>query len=326
MNRPSVESSPVPSDVAQPNPQASDTTRTDDVLVVENLTKRYGTMVAVDSISFRVHRSETYVIVGPNGSGKTSTVECIEGLRKPDGGTITLEGRSPDGKVTYNRLFGAQLQEGGLPGRIRAREVLELFAHYYTDPLPVGPLLEAVGLEGDSERRYFDQLSGGQKRRLMLALALLGQPPLLILDEPTSGLDPHARMAMWRLLADARARGTTILMTTHDMAEAEEQASRVMLMVGGHVRALGTPAELVAGYDCEVTLRLPSSDSAKSALESLPAFRTTVEAEGALLACGKRDLVQQAQEVLSADDRARLSMGPFGLEHVYMILSEKEGF
>lgn len=299
---------------------------TGDVLVVDNLTKRYGSKIAVDSVSFRVRRSEIYAIVGPNGSGKTSTVECIEGLRKPDGGTITLEGRTPDGTATYNRLFGAQLQEGGLPGRIRAREVLELFAHYYRDPLPVQPLLESVGLDGDSARRYFDELSGGQKRRLMLALALLGQPPLLILDEPTSGLDPHARMMMWRLLSDARARGATILMTTHDMAEAEEQASRVMLMVDGRIRALGTPADLVAEYDCDVTLRLPSSDAARSLLESLSACRTTVQVEGALLACGKRELVQQADATLGDDDRARLSTGPFGLEHVYIILSEREGF
>lgn len=297
----------------------------DNLLSVQNLVKSYGDFVAVDDVSFEVATGEIFVIVGPNGSGKTSTVECIEGLREADRGRISLLGHSPDvGPTIYNKMFGAQLQESSLPARIRVRETLKLFAHYYEDPWDVDELLDRVGMEPSHHHQYFDTLSGGQKRRLMLALALLGRPQLIILDEPTSGLDPHARLAMWTLLHQAVADGTTILMTTHDLDEAQEHGSRVALFTEGRIRAVGTPRELIDAHGYESMIRTRYTAPIRQLIAGCEGCKMTRQIEGALYAFGDATFATEAARAVREADlngAQQLLPGPVTLEDIYMILT-----
>lgn len=301
------------------------TSEIDVLLSVKHLVKTYGDFVAVDNVSFDVHAGEIFVIVGPNGSGKTSTVECIEGLRDADAGEIRLMGMSPDvGPHAYNKIFGAQLQESSLPARIRVRETLQLFAHYYPDPWDIDELLDRVGLDKAQHRQYFDTLSGGQKRRLMLALALLGRPKLIILDEPTSGLDPHARLAMWTLLHQAVDDGTTILMTTHDLIEAQEHGTRVALFDEGAIKAIGTPPELIAAQTHITKVRTRSNAKLSAVIGGVAGWHMTRQIEGVLYAFGDADFaLLAAAEVRAHDPDAahQLITGPVTLEDIYLILT-----
>jgi len=215
------------------------------IIVVQDLVKTYGNLRAVNGTSFEVHENEVFGIVGPNGAGKTTMVECIVGLRVPDGGSISILGLNPktDG-YKLRQLIGIQLQEGKFPDRIKTREVMEVFSSLYARSLPVKPVLEQVGLL-DKADSYFDNLSGGQKQRLAIALSLLSDPPLVFFDELTTGLDPQARRAMWGLVKDIRDTGKTIVLVTHFMEEAERLCDRVAIMDHGRIVALDTPANLV---------------------------------------------------------------------------------
>lgn len=298
------------------------------LLRVDRLVKSYGDFVAVRDVSFRVHSGEVFVIVGPNGSGKTSTVECIEGIREPDSGDISLMGYDPSvGPYTYNKLFGAQLQESSLPARIRLREALQLFSQYYRDPWDVGDLLDRVGFEPTHHRQYFDTLSGGQKRRLMLALALLGRPTLIILDEPTSGLDPHARLAMWNLLDQAIADGTTILMTTHDLVEAQEHGTTVALFDEGQIRALGTSQELIEAQAYHSKIRIQYNEKVHGIVKDTSGCQMTRQIEGSLYGFGDVDFAFSAATNLRQEtpaSAAQMITGPVTLEDVYMILTTND--
>ena len=298
------------------------------LLRVDRLVKSYSDLVAVRDVSFRVLSGETFVIVGPNGSGKTSTVECIEGIREPDSGDISLMGLSPNvGPCTYNKLFGAQLQESSLPARIRLREALQLFAQCYRDPWEVGDLLDRIGFEPAQHRQFFDTLSGGQKRRLMLALALLGRPSLIILDEPTSGLDPHARLAMWNLLDQAIADGTTILMTTHDLVEAQEHGTTVALFDEGKIRALGTPQGLIEAQSYHSKIRIQYGEKVHRIVKDTSGCRMTRQIEGSLYGFGDVDFALSAAAKLRREapaTAAQMITGPVSLEDVYMILTTND--
>jgi ABC-2 type transport system ATP-binding protein len=219
------------------------------VVVVENLVKSYGNIKAVDGISFEVYESEVFGIVGPNGAGKTTTVECLEGLRVPSAGSISILGLSPQGASSRLRqLIGIQLQEGKFPDRIRVREVMELFASFYSRSLPTEPLLEKVGLQ-DKTDAYYDSLSGGQKQRLAIALALVNDPQVVFFDELTTGLDPQARRAMWGLVSSTRQAGKTVILVTHFMEEAERLCDRVAIIDQGKIIALDTPSNLIRKID-----------------------------------------------------------------------------
>jgi ABC-2 type transport system ATP-binding protein len=215
------------------------------VIAVDALEKSYGSVRAVDSISFDVAEGEIFGVVGPNGAGKTTTIECLEGLRAPDGGRVRVLGLDPrrDGEALRERI-GAQLQESALPARLRVGEAMRLFASFYARPLEPQALLEGLGLVDRTNVAYAD-LSGGQKQRLSIALALVGDPQLVFFDELTSGLDPQARHAAWDLVRDVRARGKTVFLTTHYMEEAERLCDRVMIIDAGRIVALDTPAALV---------------------------------------------------------------------------------
>ncbi len=228
---------------------------------VTELRKTYGELVAVADVSFSVAEGEIFGMVGPNGAGKTTTVECIEGLRTRDGGSVTVLGRDPADRTALSELIGVQLQESALPDRIKVREALDLFAALYRDPADPAVLLEALGLEDKAAAR-FDRLSGGQKQRLFIALALIGRPKVVFFDELTTGLDPQARRAMWDLVRQVRDDGTTVVLTTHFMEEAERLCDRVLIMDEGRVVALDTPEALVRSIGAERRLIFTLDDDA----------------------------------------------------------------
>jgi ABC-2 type transport system ATP-binding protein len=211
---------------------------------VTALVKRYGGVAAVDGCTFAVEPGEVFGLLGPNGAGKTTTLEILEGYRLPDAGTVRVLGLDPDreGGALKPRI-GVMLQSGGLHPGLRPLELLRLFAAYYEDAESPEQLLALVGLR-DRERTPVRRLSGGQAQRLSLACALIGKPEVVFLDEPTAGMDPHARATTWELVRDLAARGTTVMLTTHGMDEAEQLCDRVAIIAGGRLAALGTPSEL----------------------------------------------------------------------------------
>jgi ABC-2 type transport system ATP-binding protein len=223
----------------------------DAIVQVAGLRKTYGATVAVDEVSFEVREGEIFGMVGPNGAGKTTTIECLEGLRKPDAGTVRVLGVDPqrEGQTLCLRV-GMQLQQSNLPDRMKVWEALDLYASFYPKAADWEELLAQLGLE-EKRNAPFSKLSGGQKQRLFIALALLPDPQLVFLDELTTGLDPQARHAIWDLVRDIRARGKTVLLTTHFMEEAERLCDRVAILDHGRIVALDTPAALIRGLGVE---------------------------------------------------------------------------
>jgi ABC-2 type transport system ATP-binding protein len=228
------------------------------VVSVEGLRKYYGAVKAVDGISFQVHAGEIFGMVGPNGSGKTTTIECIEGLRQPDEGEVRVLGLDPQQDVyALRERTGIQLQSSNLPQRMRVSEALDLFASFYKETIDWRTLLEELGL-GDKQRAFYSELSGGQKQRLFVALALIDKPEIVFLDELTTGLDPQARHAIWDLVREIRSRGTTVFLTTHFMDEAERLCDRVSILDNGRIIALDTPYGLIGqlGLETRITFYL----------------------------------------------------------------------
>ena len=215
------------------------------VIKVSDFQKNYGQLRAVKGISFAVAPGEIFGLLGPNGAGKTSILECLEGLRIPDGGSIEVLGLNPVGQAEqlYNQL-GVQLQSAGLPDSMQVDEAMKFFCAYHR-VAPRYDLLDRLGLTAKRKDQYF-QLSLGQQRRLLLALAVAHNPAVLLLDEPTAGLDVAARVELHQMVREMQAVGTTIILATHDMAEAEELADRVAILLEGEIVATGTPLELTA--------------------------------------------------------------------------------
>ncbi len=213
-------------------------------VVVEGLTVRYGDVVAVDDVSFTAEAGRITAVLGPNGAGKTSTVEVLEGYRRPASGRTSVIGLDPARDHTaLTRRVGVMLQSGGVGPGVRALEALRHAAALYDDPLVPAELLERVGLTG-LERRSWRQLSGGEQRRLALALAIVGRPQVAFLDEPSSGVDPVGRLAIREVVAGLRDDGVTVVLTTHDLDEAERLADHVVILDHGRVVAAGSPDEL----------------------------------------------------------------------------------
>jgi ABC-2 type transport system ATP-binding protein len=215
---------------------------------VRELTKRYGSLVAVDGISFDVSHGEIFGMLGPNGAGKTTTTECIEGLRQADGGHVNVLGLrvGPDTTRIKQRI-GVQLQTASLYPQLTVREVLDLFASFYDTTsrnFHTEELIEMMDLKDKAATRT-KALSGGQKQRLSVALALVNDPEVVFLDEPTTGLDPQARRSLWAVISSLRERGKTIFLTTHFMDEAEHLCDRVAVVERGRIIAMGSPAELI---------------------------------------------------------------------------------
>ncbi|MEU4327084.1 ABC transporter ATP-binding protein [Nonomuraea dietziae] len=212
---------------------------------VSALRKTYGANVAVDDVSFTVDAGETFGVVGHNGAGKTSTVECLSGLRRPDGGSIEVLGLDPARRRrALAERIGVQLQEAGLPDRLKVAEALRLFAAFYRRPDDWRQVMERWGLAPLARKAYGD-LSGGQRQRLQIALALVGSPELVILDELTTGLDPVARRETWALVGELKAAGVTVVLVSHFMDEAEALCDRIAVFARGKIISLGTAAELM---------------------------------------------------------------------------------
>jgi ABC-2 type transport system ATP-binding protein len=213
-------------------------------IAVRDLRKSYGALEAVRGIAFDVQRGEVFGLLGPNGAGKTTTVEILEGYRKRDGGEVEVLGTDPaTARGDWRERIGVVLQSSAMYETLTVTEMLRLFAGYYREPRPVGEVVELVGLEEKRDERV-RRLSGGQRRRLDLGLALVGDPELIFLDEPTTGFDPRARRQAWETIRGLRGLGKTILLTTHYLDEAEQLADRVAVLAHGRIVASGTPAEL----------------------------------------------------------------------------------
>jgi ABC-2 type transport system ATP-binding protein len=228
-------------------------------IVVEDLHRRYGDVEAVRGLSFTVRSGEVFALLGPNGAGKTTTVEILEGYRRRSAGAVSVLGMDPErGGRGFRERIGMVLQAAGLDGELTVRETVELYASCYSAPRAVAQLLDEVEMARLRERRV-QHLSGGERRRLDLALALVGDPQLVFLDEPTTGLDPAARRRAWDTIAGLRRAGRTIVLTSHYMDEVQRLADRVLVIAHGRRVAGGTPTALRAGRrrSTTITFRLP---------------------------------------------------------------------
>jgi ABC-2 type transport system ATP-binding protein len=215
---------------------------------VDNLEKRYGELVAVDDVSFAVEAGEIFALLGPNGAGKTTTVEILEGLRRRDGGTVSVLGADPAREMrSVAGRIGVMPQSGDLQQGLKAGEAVRLFAAFYDDPETPAALMDRLGL-GSRTKTTYRRLSGGEKKRLSLALALVGRPSVAFLDEPTAGMDVEGRATAWQVITELRDRGAAVVLTTHLLDEAERVADRVAIMSRGRIVAAGAPADL-AGPD-----------------------------------------------------------------------------
>jgi ABC-2 type transport system ATP-binding protein len=280
-----------------------------EVVAVEHLQKRYGSTVAVEDVSFAVDEGEIFGILGPNGAGKTTTVECLQGLRDADGGTMRVFGLDPKTQTEQiRRRVGSQLQDSALPGRMKVEEALRLFAAFAHRPVDPDELLARWRLE-DQRNQAFDSLSGGQRQRLFIALAFVNAPELVFLDELTQGLDPQARRATWELIREIREQGTTVVLVTHFMDEAEYLCDRLAIIDQGKVIALDTPQRLVDGLGLPVIVRFSTDAGDLSWLESIEVVdavhrkdrEVEVEGSGPVLALVAAELV--AHGIAPADLR-----------------------
>jgi ABC-2 type transport system ATP-binding protein len=252
------------------------------LIEVEHLRKTYGHNVAVDDVSFAVDAGEIFGILGPNGAGKTTTVECLQGLRSPDGGTMRVLGLDPTSRsAELRQRIGSQLQDAALPGRLRVGEAVELFAAFARHPTDREELLERWQLD-ELRDQPFDSLSGGQRQRLFIALAFVNGPELVFLDELTQGLDPQSRRATWSLIREIRDHGTTVVLVTHFMDEAEHLCDRLAVVDEGRVVAIDSPQGLIDGLGLPSVVRFSSDEPDLGWLEDLEVVTSMTRRGGAV--------------------------------------------
>jgi ABC-2 type transport system ATP-binding protein len=270
----------------------------EEVIRVESLRKTYGKTVAVDDISFGVAEGEIFGLLGPNGAGKTTAVECLQGLRSPDSGTIRILGIDPVSNIkALKRRIGSQLQEAALPDRIKVWEALDLFASLTPGSVDWQKLMKQWGL-AEKSKASFSSLSGGQRQRLFVALALVNKPELVFLDEMTTGLDPAARHTAWDLIRTIREQGTTVLLVTHFMDEAEQLCDRLAIVDHGRIVATDSPQGLITTYADSIKVIFSTDVEDISWLELLPQVssitrrgqRVEVEGNGPVLAAVAAEL------------------------------------
>lgn len=287
-----------------------------------NLAKSYRDHKAVRDVSFRVHAGEIVVLVGPNGSGKTTTMEMLIGLRKPTAGSAVIDGLDVRPGGPHRFAVGVQLQQSGLPNRLKVHEALRAAGSLYSAPRDQSELLEAVGLT-NKRSAFVDRLSGGQQRRLDVALACIGRSPLLVLDEPTSGLDPEGRSELWTLLKSLARAGHGILASTHDLAEAEAFADRVIVLREGEVVLSGRVADILEAAGGDWRLRI--TDPPQGALALIREARlSAVNAGAQTVVIGARERIDLLRESLGAAYGAMdILSGPVRLEDLFLF-SKKE--
>ena len=308
-------------------------TATDPAVAVDNLVMRYGDKVAVDDLSLRVERRSITAVLGPNGAGKTTTLETCEGYRRPQGGSVRVLGLDP--KTDRHRMLpriGVMLQSGGAWSGVRAVEMLRHIASLHAHPLSVPMLVERLGL-ADCGRTPYRRLSGGQQQRLALAMAVVGRPELVFVDEPTAGMDPQARRTTWKLLEELREDGVTIVLTTHNMDEAERLADQIHVIDRGRLIASGSPFELTRGSG-DSTIRLvvtePFPERALASLHATLGDETEVRRinDRSLLITGPADATTLAKVSGWCEENAvlpeSLSLGQRTLEDVFLQLTGRE--
>lgn len=296
-------------------------------LTVRDLRKRYGDTSAVDGVSFEVRTGEVFGIIGANGSGKTTTVECVQALRRPDSGSVQVFGVDPHAdRAQLRSVVGSQLQESELPDRLRVWEALDLFAAISPASADWRELLADWGLV-DKRNTAFAKLSGGQRQRLLVALALVNRPRLVFLDEMTTGLDPAARRVAWDLIDQIRARGTTVVLVTHFMDEAERLCDRLAVFQHGQVIAEGTPQGLIDAHAGRATVHFTADVADLSWLAEARGVervdragaRVTVHGTGPLLAYTAAALVEHG--IVPLDLRTERK----SLEDAFLTLTAHEG-
>jgi ABC-2 type transport system ATP-binding protein len=277
-------------------------------IAVRGLRKSYGKLEAVRGVDFEIEQGEVFGLLGPNGAGKTTTVEILEGYRRRDAGEVSVLGHDPQSPgPDFRQRIGVVLQQSELWPNITVRETHKIFAGYYERPRDVDEVIELVGLTGKRDARV-KTLSGGQKRRLDLGLALVGDPDLVFLDEPTTGFDPAARRAAWEMIRSLRGLGKTVLLTTHYLDEAEQLADRVAVMRDGTIVKIGTPRELTTA-DLEVEIRFRRNGEDVLVRTSEPT-RVLHELTGEALARG--------------EELERVEVRRPSLEEVYLALLDDE--
>ncbi|MFY1677717.1 MULTISPECIES: ABC transporter ATP-binding protein [unclassified Streptomyces] len=294
------------------------------VIEVADLRRVYGGgFEAVRGVTFTVDRGEVFALLGTNGAGKTSTVELLEGLAEPAGGRIRVLGHDPyTERAALRPRTGVMLQEGGFPTELTVGETARMWAGCVSGARPTGEALALVGLD-DKARVRVKQLSGGERRRLDLALALLGRPEVLFLDEPTTGLDAEGRRDTWELVGELRDGGTTVLLTTHYLEEAETLADRLAILHDGRVAAAGTPSEVTASRPARITFELPEGHS----VDELPSMAELAvcdqRVEGRSVRLRTRELQRSATRLLVWAERdgvelAGLDVRPASLEEAFL--------
>ena len=291
------------------------------VVEVRNLRKTYGAVVAVQDLSFAIEVGEIFGIAGPNGAGKTTAVECLIGLRTPDGGSLHVLGLDPRShSQELRRRIGVQLQQASLPDDMKVWEALSLFGSLYPRSVDRDLLLDTWGLREKRNAR-FANLSGGQRQRLFIALSLINDPEIVFLDELTTGLDPHARRGTWDMITALRDAGKTVVLVTHSMEEAEKLCDRVAIIDGGRLIALDSPQCLINELSAEIRVRFTLGDGViLSILSDLPGV-TRVERRGVeVIVSGRGTLLSRVAASLAAEGimPADLHGEQASLEDVYL--------
>ena len=290
------------------------------------LVKRYGQVTAVDGIDLEVRTGECFGLLGPNGAGKTTTVEIFEGLIEPDAGRVELLGTTwGEAKDRLRRRIGIQLQETQLPDKLTVRETLTLFRSFYGDGLTADEVIARVQLE-EKTGSWNRKLSGGQRQRLSLACALVGDPEVLFLDEPTTGLDPQSRRQVWDIVGEFRAKGGTVLLTTHYMEEAQRLCDRVAIVDRGKIIALDTPARLISSLGAEHVIEIQTVAAPRLELLQGIAGVEAVRQENGVTSLTVREVHRVVPALLETLDRehvelARLTTHHATLEDVFVALT-----
>ncbi len=259
------------------------------MITVDSLSIKYKEFCAVDNISFSVNKCEIFGIIGSNGAGKTSTVECIEGLRKPTSGRISVMGFEPwKDRKKLQEIMGVQLQDTSYQERAKVYELCELFSSFYNNPMPYNELLGAMGLE-EKRKAYISKLSGGQKQKLAIVLSLISNPKLVFLDELTTGLDPKARRQMWDMILKLRENGLTIVIVSHFMDEVETLCDRIAIMSKGHIENIGTIGSIISEYDLKQKISFKAANLDVEGFKKLGLEVTVQKENDVITLLGKAD-------------------------------------
>jgi ABC-2 type transport system ATP-binding protein len=294
-------------------------------VVVRDLKKHYGPVAAVDGVSLTIPQGQIFGLLGPNSAGKTTLIECIEGIREPDSGSISVLGlRHGDGADEIKTRTGVQLQKTGFYDLLSLRETLALYASFYPRPLDIDELMTRLQIRDKAKTRVKD-LSGGILQRMSLGVALVNDPELMFLDEPTTGLDPQARHVIWEIVRSVAQAGRTVVLTTHYMDEAEQLCDQVAIMTAGRIRAQGSPGELIRRYVGESVVEIASTEAFDdAAARAVPGVRGCHTQDERLLlqADDPAGLLTRILAMPRPPADARIRRGT--LEDVFLTIAERE--